>query len=203
VEPLADLNRDGNAAPMANVIFGRFMMPDHSEHPCQVTDVTEEGATFISGLQPAPGITLVAYVEELGRVEVTTTGLRDNGFSVKYTAQGPRLERLKTKIEFLLGKQNGGAENRKHTRYEPVERKSQVTLPDGRVYNCEVIDISLSGAAIKTEILPNLGTYLMLGRMKGRVVRYLPEGVGIEFQKQLDHQNLNQIVTAHPSASAA
>ena len=64
------------------------------------------------------------------------------------------------------------------------------TLPDGRVYNCEVIDISISGAAIKTDVLPSIGTYVMLGKMKGRVVRYLDTGVAIEFVKQLDRNDI-------------
>ena len=32
----------------------------------------------------------------------------------------------------------------------------------------------------------SVGTYLMLGKMRGRVVRYLEHGVAIEFVKQLD-----------------
>jgi PilZ domain len=179
---------------LASVIFGRFMMPDQSEHPCQVTDITHEGAAFVSSLQPPAGIAIVAYIEEIGRVECLTTGLLPNGFEVRYTAEGARLERLKSKIDFMSKKTSGGPDSRKHTRYEPAERRSQITLPDGRVYNCEVVDISLSGAAIKTDVLPSLGTYLMLGRMKGRVVRYIESGVGIEFQKQIESQNLQQVI---------
>ena len=63
-------------------------------------------------------------------------------------------------------------------------------MPDGRVYSCEVIDISLSGAAVKIEVLPALGTYLLLGKMRGRVVRYLDNGFAIEFTSQLDRTAL-------------
>jgi hypothetical protein len=59
-------------------------------------------------------------------------------------------------------------------------------LPDGRVYPCEVIDVSISGAAVKAEVLPALGTGLLLGKMHGRVVRYLENGVAIEFANKLD-----------------
>ena len=64
------------------------------------------------------------------------------------------------------------------------------------IYNCEVIDISLSGAAIKTEVMPSVGTFLMLGKMRGRVVRYLEQGVAIEFVKQLDRSNVQPSATS-------
>jgi hypothetical protein len=84
----------------------------------------------------------------------------------------------------------GGAANsddgRRHARFEPRDSQSQITLPDGRVYNCEVIDISVSGAGITVDVMPSLGTYVMLGKMRGRVVRYLENGVAIEFAKSVE-----------------
>ena len=62
-----------------------------------------------------------------------------------------------------------------------------------------MIDISVSGAGIKTEVMPSIGTYLMLGKMRGRVVRYLEHGVAIEFVKQLDRTQTSPI--AGPLAS--
>ena len=67
-------------------------------------------------------------------------------------------------------------------------------LPDGREYPCEVVDISLSGAAVKVEVMPAVGTNLLLGKMRGRVVRYLESGIAIEFVKPLDRQQLNDQV---------
>jgi PilZ domain len=182
----ADETTEVGTQILSNVVFGRFMMPDMTEHACQVTDVTYEGANFVSELRPMVGISVVAYLEDIGRVEAITGDQTSQGFEIKFTATGARLDRLKARIDFLNKRQSGGADDRRHTRYEPIEKTSQITLPDGRVYQCEVLDISLSGAAIKTDVLPAMGTYLMLGRMKGRVVRYIEQGVGIQFQKQLE-----------------
>jgi hypothetical protein len=178
---------------LSNIVFGRFMLPDMTEHACQVTDVTYEGAKFVTDLRPLVGISIVAYLEDIGRVEAISGAPTDRGFDIKFTATGARLERLKAKIDFLNKKQSGGEESRRHTRFEPIEKTSQITLPDGRVYQCEVLDISLSGAAIKTDVMPALGTYLMLGRMKGRVVRYIEQGVGIQFQKQIEALNIGVV----------
>jgi hypothetical protein len=176
----------------ANIVFGRFMLPDMSEHPCQVRDISGDGASFIAAHVPPPGLAVVAYIEELGRVEAVSGDPIVGGFEVKFTAAGARKDRLISKIEWLQKREVGGAENRRHPRYEPREKVSQLTLPDGRVYSCEVIDISVSGAAIKSDVMLSLGTYMMLGRMKGRVVRYLEQGVAIEFVKQLDKQLMQQ-----------
>ena len=167
------------------IIFGRFMLPDMSEHACQVVDVTNEGASFLTSNVPPVGQALVAYLEEIGRIEAVSAAAIEGGFRVNFTLQGQRLERLQQRIKFLKEREPGSQESRRHARYEPSEKVSQIALPDGRVYNCEVIDISVSGAAIKTEVVPSVGTYLMLGKMRGRVVRYLDTGVAIEFVKQL------------------
>lgn len=179
------------------IIFGRFMLPDMSEHPCQVVDLTGVGATFLTQFVPAKGLAIVAYLEEVGRVEAITSGTVDGGFSVVFSLTGSRLERLQQRIEWLQKREVGEEpDGRRHARYEPTEKTSQISLPDGRIYHCEVIDISLSGAAIKTEVMPSVGTFLMLGKMRGRVVRYLEHGVAIEFVKQLDRSNVQPSTTS-------
>jgi PilZ domain len=176
------------------IIFGRFMLPDMSEHACQVLDITGEGATFVSSTIPPLNINIVAYLEELGRIEVLAGQPVAGGFRVRYAATGSRLDRLQQRIDWLQQKNSGAEETRRHPRFEPKDKNSAITLPDGRVYNCEVVDISVSGAAVKTDVLPAIGTYIMLGKMKGRIVRYVDQGLAIEFVKQLDKTVLTQDV---------
>lgn len=177
-------NSPGTGALKA-VVFGRFMLPDMSEHACQVLDLTLEGATFITSDVPPVGLAIVAYLEDLGRVEVISGEAISGGFRVTYAATGMRLERLQQRIKYLMERADGAPDQRRHPRFEPKDKHSSITLPDGRNYNCEVLDISVSGAAIKTDVMPAMGTYLMVGKMKGRVVRYLENGFAIEFIKQL------------------
>ena len=180
------------------IIFGRFMLPDMSEHACQVVDVTSQGATFLTDNVPESGQAIVAYLEDIGRVEAVSTMPVQGGFRVDFTLQGARLERLQQRIEWLKNRDPSVDDGRRHARFEPTEKQSQISLPDGRVYNCEVVDISVSGAAIKTEVVPSVGTYLMLGKMRGRVVRYIELGVAIEFVKQLDRGQMPQVAGPSP-----
>jgi hypothetical protein len=170
---------------LKGVVFGRFMLPDMSEHACQVLDLTLEGATFITSDVPPVGLAIVAYLEDLGRVEVISGHPIPGGFQIKYAATGSRLERLQQRITYLMERADGAPDQRRHPRFEPKDKHSSITMPDGRSYNCEVLDISVSGAGIKTDVMPALGTYLMVGKMKGRVVRYLENGFAIEFIKQI------------------
>ena len=180
----------GDDRPLG-IVVGRFMLPDLSEHACQVTNLNSHGATFITTSVPPVGQAIVAYLEDVGRVEAITGAAKPGGFEIAFTLKGPRLERLQQRIEWLKQRGEGDtADNRRHARYEPTERASHITLPDGRVYSCEVLDISISGAGIKTEVVPSVGTFLMLGKMRGRVVRYLEQGVAIEFVKQIDGAQL-------------
>lgn len=179
-----------------SALFGRFMLPDQSEHPCQVNRISIDGATFISSHVPPPGLTVVAYLEEVGRIEAVSGLPVSGGFEVSFALTGARRDRLQSRLNWLQEKQagTGSAEDRRHTRYEPKDSRSQITLPDGREYPCEVVDISLSGAAIKVEVMPAVGTNLLLGKMRGRVVRYLDTGIAIEFVKPLDRQQLQDQV---------
>lgn len=177
--------------PITQKLFGRFMLPDMSEHPCQVTSIDLQGATFLTETVPPLGQTIVAYLEEVGRVEATSAAPVAGGFAVTFSLTGARRDRFEQRLRWLQQKQMGAnPEDRRHARYEPRDSHSQITLPDGREYICEVIDISLSGAAVKVDVMPSLGTQILLGKMRGRVVRYLENGVGIEFLKQLEQGQL-------------
>lgn len=176
-------------------LFGRFMLPDMSEHPCQVQGISLDGATFLTSTIPAPGQSIVAYLEEVGRVEATSAEPVDGGFRVTFALTGARRERFESRLKWLVDKQKGNtAEDRRHARYEPTQKTSQITMPDGREYPCEVMDISLSGAGVKVDVMPSLGTYILLGKMRGRVVRYLDNGIAIEFVKLLDRNQLTEHV---------
>jgi hypothetical protein len=190
--PLTDLaasiDPDGQ---ISRILFGRFMLPDTSEHPCQVSQLSVEGAIFSSDLAPPVGLPIVAYIETIGRVVGMSGGAADGGFKVNFTLAGNRRERLASRLASLRKTpEEEESEPRGAPRYQLSASSSQLSLPDGRLYACEVLDISLTGASVKTEILPSLGTCIVLGKMRGRIVRYTDQGIAIEFVNPLDHAAL-------------
>lgn len=173
------------------IIFGRFMLPDMSEHACQVSQLTAEGAVFITTIVPETDSQIVAYIDEIGRVEGISGEVVPGGFRIAFSHTGQRKQRFASRLSGRSSKNRTvGTDLRRHARQLPQDNQSFVALPDGRVYPCEVIDISLSGAAVKVDVMPSLGTYLMLGKMRGRIVRYVDSGIAIEFLRPLDTPQL-------------
>ena len=58
---------------------------------------------------------------------------------------------------------------------------ARLILPNGVNLSCRVIDISQSGAAVKSDQRPDLGTLVTLGKTPSRVVRHIEEGFAVEF----------------------
>ena len=173
------------------VLFGRLMLPDHSEHPFQISQISPDGATILTQVSVPVGIRIVAYIDEIGRVEANVIAEFDGGIALEFINNKSRRSRLESKLKWLAENDKETANQRRHDRFEPKDSKSHITMPDGRIYKCEVIDISLSGAAVKTDIMPNLGTYVLLGKMRGRVVRYVEDGLAIEFVRPLSQSTLS------------
>ena len=173
-------------------MFGRFMLPDMSEHHCQVSEVTPDGAIFITTTIPERDAQIVAYLDEIGRVEGLSGDAVPGGFRVVFSHTGQRRERFASRLSGRSAKNTtAGTDLRRHARHAPNDSQSHITLPDGRVYPCEIIDISLSGAAVKVDVMPSLGTQVMLGKMRGRIVRYVDSGIAIEFLKPLNTTQLS------------
>ena len=82
----------------------------------------------------------------------------------------------------------------------PKAALSTLTLADGTVHSCFVVDASLSGAAVATEIRPPVGTPLGIGACIGRVIRHTHDGFAIKFVKQQSRDELNGLVVQTRSA---
>src|SRR5262245_19194400 len=122
-------------------MFARFMLADMTEHPCRVSDLSIDGVTFLTEVDVAPLAPLVAYLQDIGRVEGTVVGIVPGGIRISFRLSTARRQRLAWQLE-QRGRRGASAEQRRHRRQLARDNKSHITLADGRVYACEVIDIS-------------------------------------------------------------
>lgn len=176
----------------SDILFGRYMRPDQQEYPCQVGAIDARKIEVIARHEVEFGEQIVAYLDQIGRIEGLVSARNEDGFTISLALTGTRLARFEKRLEWLKNRGDGDdADQRRHARYQPSESASQLILPDGRNYPCEILDISVSGAAVKVDVIPSIGTYVMLGKMRGRVTRIHPDGIGIEFLKMLDTQGLS------------
>jgi hypothetical protein len=151
-----------------------------------VTQLTPDGAVFVTDIAPPVGLGIVVYIEEIGRLEAVTDLAVDGGFAVTFRISPQRRERIEARIRSLQIPTADEEWHRSDPRHGLANAASHIALADGRSYACQVLDVSISGAAVKTHVIPALGTCVLLGKMRGRVVRYTECGVAIEFTRHLD-----------------
>ena len=163
-------------------VLGRYMLAARREFPCQVLEMSPGDALVIAPVAGEVGEKIVAYLDHIGRIEGTITEGVDGGFVLEISASARKRDKMAAQLTWLANKDILDLpEDRRHERVVPDNRHSTVVLDDGRRYNCKIIDISLSGAAIEIAVRPAMGTPLTLGRMRARVVRHFPDGIGVEF----------------------
>ncbi|MGY6707870.1 MAG: PilZ domain-containing protein [Rhizobiaceae bacterium] len=172
-------------------IFGRYMLPDRTEHPCQVIDMSPGNVSMNCVARGQLGDRVVAYLDHLGRIEGVITRLFDGGFAMSLVASERKREKLAAQLTWLANKHELDLpEDRRHERIAPSNPMSVMQLADGRQYECRIIDLSLSGAAVETQVRPALGVQVLLGAMRGQVVRHLEDGIAIEFAAIQDENSL-------------
>ena len=163
-------------------VLGRYMLTNRSEYPCQVLEMSPGEAVVVAPVSGTAGERIVAYLDHLGRVEGTITEVIEGGFKMELAATPRKRDKTAAQLTWLANKDLLNLpEDRRHERVVPDNRHSTVVLDDGRRYNCKIIDISLSGAAIELAVRPAMGTPVTLGRMRAKVIRHFPEGVAVEF----------------------
>ncbi len=174
-------------------VLGRYMLADRREFPCQILEMSPGDAVVIAPIAGVVGERVVAYLDHMGRIEGSIKELIDGGFMMDIVASPRKRDKMAAQLTWLANKDVLDLpEDRRHERVVPDNRHSTVVLDDGRRYNCKIIDISLSGAAIELAVRPAMGTPVTLGRMRARVVRHFPDGVAVEFASAQEMLNVVQ-----------
>lgn len=161
---------------------GRLMLANYDEFECMVVDMSPGDLYVICEGRPRANERVIAYIDHLGRIEGLVISVDNRGFNMSINATDRKREKLAAQLTWLANKHELGLpEDRRHDRLTPKSATVELTLEDGSVYNCRLMDLSLSGAAVDVEARPALGMAVRLGNMRGRIVRHFREGVAIEF----------------------
>lgn len=181
-----------SAAPKPQGFPARLLLTGGSEMRCEVTAVDPDSALFLSSERPPEGTPLIAYIDEVGRIDGCVGEADDNGFWVNFSLAGSRQPRFARHLRWLIRRDRGlAAAERRHTRFEAAGKKINFSLPGGREQPCDLIDISLSGAGLRSPVRPSVGSPVAVGRMKARVVRHFEDGFAVEFLTPLDQSDLD------------
>lgn len=180
-EPAAVTDRRRHQRVKVNIL-GRCMLEDRREFPCQVVDMSPGGAAVMIPAVARLGERVIAYLDHIGRVEGRVARLVDGGFAMTLSMTDRKRDKLANQLTWLANRHILNLpEDRRHERFSPRNPFSKLVLTDGTELRCRIIDVSPSGAAVHLDRRVEVGTPVVLGVMRGRVVRAFDEGVAIEF----------------------
>ncbi len=195
--PMPDEPERRNFQRVRVKLYGRFMLEDRAEHPCQVIDMSPGSVSLRTDEMGEPGEKCIVYLDHIGRLEGIITRTLPDGFALTVVASERKKDKLAAQLTWLANKHELDLpEDRRHERIPPRNPISVLQMDDGRQYQCRIIDLSLSGAAVEIDVKPALGTPVTLGTMRGRVVRHFDEGVALEFAAMHPQDALDKSTSA-------
>lgn len=175
-------------------LLGRFMLEDHSEYPCRIDNMSPGDINVLTPVTPRRDERVILYVDHVGRLEGSISRVFPGGFAVVMRSTDRKREKLAAQLTWLANRHELDLpEDRRHERIQPRNPFIELVLTDGRRYKVRVIDLSLSGAALQSEVRPAIGSRVTLGTMQGRVVRHLEDGLAIEFAAVLARETLERV----------
>jgi hypothetical protein len=163
-------------------LLGRFMRANKQEYPCKLTDISVGGAAFMSPVDVEDDERIVVYLDCLGGLEGKVVRRMHGGFAIQLSATQHRREKLAAQITWLINKHElATVDARRHERVVPRNPASTLQLEDGTVVDCQVIDVSISGASIASQLRPPIDSEIVLGKLRSKVVRHHDSGFAVRF----------------------
>lgn len=174
-------------------LLGRFMRANGEEYPCQVVNASAGGMAIRAPVTAEAGERIVLYIDVLGRIEGSVARVYTDGFALRLNASAYKREKIANQLTWLVNRENlSSIENRRHDRITPRRSKVKLGTPDGASHDCEILDISLGGAAVAVEPKPDIGQIVTLGLIQGRVIRHGDTAISIEFLEIQDPATLER-----------
>lgn len=172
-------------------LAGRFMRANRDEHVCQLKDISVGGACVLAEVEVDVGERIIAYFDDLGGLEGTVARVMPGGFAFQFRVSERKREKLAAQIMWLLNRPEFPDElGRQHVRAPAKGRRATLRFDDGMLIDVDLIDISASGASIRTPARPAIGEEVNLGKVRAVVRRHHPDGIGVQFYTVLDQAAL-------------
>lgn len=143
------------------------------------------------------GDRLTSYFRDFGKFGGSISETMDGSFLFELEMTRAERERFSDKLTWLEKKQAnpGITDARKSARFHPPNSHTTLTLADGSIYGCFIIDVSLTGVAVSSEVQPALGTPLAIGGCIGRVVRNFHNGFAVKFVEAYRLTDLTRLIS--------
>jgi hypothetical protein len=173
----------------------RDMRGNRREFACRTSRVSPHQMMIAVPVMGAVGERVISYFGEFGKLDGLITDVVAGGFLLDLVVTKARREQLASKLTWLDRQQKAAVfDAREQERIVPENPHSTIVLADGSTTSCFVIDMSASGAAVSSELHPEIGTPLAVGGAVGRVIRHFTEGFAVKFVEQQERERLERTV---------
>lgn len=165
-------------------LTGRLYVPETQEESnCAVEDISPGDASLLCTLKEEPRGRAVLYLDSLGRFEGPIVRSNEGGFVMTFSCSLQKREKLADQLSFEMNRHLlTESELRRSDRVEANGGSiTHFTRSTGEQFRCEVIDLSLTGVSLRTDMRPPVGEHILVGHRAGRVARFHGDGIGVEF----------------------
>lgn len=170
-------------------LTGRYMLPGGAEYECETVDISPGGMRLRAPAVPYIGQRVIAYVEEIGRVEGIATRVLRDGFAMRLHATSARRERYAATITWAAFE--GLEDERDSGRIVPRERHAVATLASGRRVPVSIVNVSTGGAAIECRERLPLDSTILIGPRAAVVIRIENGAYAVAFKERISAGDLD------------
>ena len=158
---------------------------NETEIGCELINLSAGGAALKSDFELPAGKHMILYIEGFGRYEGTIV-IHSNGVhALHFTIGDLKRKRLAEMLhQFVARGLPGVTELRRYAR-TTSSSSGEIVRENGDRLSCDILDISLDGASLKTDGRPAIGEVVALGRSLGRVVRHHRHGIAIQYVQEV------------------
>lgn len=145
------------------------------------------------------GDRITSYFGEFGEFEGNISDTKNGSILLELEMTPEKREWMADKLTWLEKKLKDPSmmDAREDNRFIPQTSHTTLTLADGSIHSCFIIDISSGGVAVSAELQPPVGTPLAIGSCVGRVVRSFPTGFAVRFVAKQDIDDLSRLIVRH------
>lgn len=183
-------------------IAGRFSLSsrlnardDRRVFACRAVNLSPQAVALATVIIGEPGDRVTAHIDHLGKLQGTLMRVLERGFVMNISATDAERERFDRQDRVGGEAQEPRRERQARQRAVRADQShSRMILADGSCEDCLVLDISVSGAAVSANTVPNIGTLLAIGTVIGRVVRHFEGGFAVQFIQPQDRDAVEALV---------
>ena len=150
------------------------------------------------------GDRITSHFGEFGEFEASVSDIRNGTILLELEMTAERRQWMADKLAWLeMTRRDPSIQDaRQDARFVPQVSHTTLTMADGKVSTCFIIDMSATGVAVSSEFQPEIGTPLAVGSLVGRVVRIFETGFAVRFTEKQTLNDLNRLIIRNQPTSS-